>query len=218
VLPLEPVPVPVPVELVPAGVAATQPSASRTNEPSGAIARSDLNLFLVDDAPATLGAGDSATVDLSYSPLELETRSLASVQFAGSDGEKTSLNLFGEPVSTALILAPNPVDFGFVPLTTTAVECTTVSNPANGSVTLTGISGFASEDGAFAVATIDDATPPNPQTFPTTPIILAGGASAKVCFSFTPAANQEYTGHLTLVSDDPSGANPSVDLTGWGKS
>ena len=44
---------------------------------------SDTNLFVVDNAPATLGAGDSETVDISYSPLALETRSLASVEFMG---------------------------------------------------------------------------------------------------------------------------------------
>ena len=80
------------------------------------VAGGDLKLFTVDDAPAALGPGDSATVDISYSPLALETRSLATVTFEGSDKEKATLNLFGEPVGVALTVAPNPIDFGYVPL------------------------------------------------------------------------------------------------------
>jgi len=116
----------------------------------------------------------------------------------------------------ALTVAPNPCNFGFVPLKTTAVCCTTVSNQANVSVDITGVSAFASEGGAFAVATTDDATPPNPQAFPGAAITIMGGESAKVCFAFTPPITQQYNGDMTLVSTDPSGMNPSLQLTGWG--
>jgi len=180
---------------------------------TAALIGGDANLFVVDNAPMTLGAGDSATVDISYSPLALETRSLASVQFSGSDGEKATLNLFGEPVAVALTLAPNPINFGFVPTTTTVVGCTTVSNQANVSVDVTGTSDFANEGGAFALATTDDATPPNPFTLP---ITIAGGDSAKVCFQFTPPITQQYSGQVTLTTTDPSGTNPVLLLTGWG--
>jgi len=172
----------------------------------------DANLFVVNNAPGTLGPGDSATVDISYSPLAFETRSLASVEFGGSDGEKTSLNLFGEPVGVALTIAPNPCDFGFVPLNTTGVCCTTVTNQANVPVQITGASDFASEGGAFALATTDDSTPPSPQS----PIDIPGGASAQVCFSLTPPITQQYSGQVTLITTDPSGTNPVMQLAGWG--
>ncbi len=156
---------------------------------------SDMNLFAVDGAPVTLGAGESAVIEIGYSPLELETRSLAGVEFAGSNGERAVLNLFGEPVSAALTLAPNPTDFGFVPPTTTAIACTTVSNPASVPVTLSGVSSFDA-DGAFAVAATDDATPPNPQTFPATPIVIAAGGNVPGSASPSrPVAVQQYTGH-----------------------
>ncbi len=186
---------------------------------TAAVIGGDMNLFTVDDAPTALGAGESATVDISYAPLALETRSLASVEFSGSDGEKAPLNLFGEPVAVALTVAPNPCDFGFVQLDPAppAVCCTTVSNQANVPVNITGVSEFNTEGDAFGVATTDDATPtPNPQTFPTTPITVAGGESAKVCFSFVPPIIQQYSGQVTLVTNDPSGTNPVVNLTGWG--
>jgi len=176
----------------------------------------DANLFTVVNAPATLAAGKSATVDISFAPLALETRSLASVTFQGSDGEKAVLNLFGEPVGVALTVAPNPCDFGYVQLNTTGVCCTTVTNQANVAVSIMGVSGFANEGGAFAVATTDDSTPPNPQTWPATPIDIQGGANAKVCFSLTPPITQDYSGQVSLVTNDPSGTNPTVQLTGWG--
>jgi hypothetical protein len=65
---------------------------------------------------------------------------------------------------------------------------------------------------------MDDATPPNPYMFPTSvnPLVIAGGQSAKVCFEFTPPITQRYSGQATLVTTDPSGTNPILELTGWG--
>ncbi len=65
----------------------------------------DSNLFVVDEAPTSLAAGSSATVDITYSPLALETRSLASVVFNGSGGQMATLSVFGEPVGVALVVA-----------------------------------------------------------------------------------------------------------------
>jgi hypothetical protein len=171
----------------------------------------DQNLFTVTGAPATLNPGISATVNVFYRPLALELRSLARVTFVGSKGENAVVHLLGEPIGMALTVVPNPVDFGVVPLRTTAEVCTTVSNQANLSVDITGVSAFASENHAFAIASADD-----PNNFPQTPITLAGGASAQVCFSFTPPIAQQYSGQVTLVTTDPSGTNPTVELTGHG--
>ncbi len=188
-------------------------STAAVTEITAPIIGTDANLFAVDNAPSTLGPGDSATVDISYTPLAIETRSLADVNFHGSDGEKAKLNLFGEPVGLALTVALNPIDFGYVPLTTTAIGCTTVSNQANVSVDINGVGAFNNEGGAFGTATTDDAAPPNPITFP---ITIAGGGSAKVCFTLTPPITQDYNGQVTLETTDPSGSNPIVELTGWG--
>jgi hypothetical protein len=191
-------------------------SNAAVNGITATVSGGDANLFVVDNVPVTLAAGASATVDISYTPLKLETRSLASVELLGDDGGKATLNLFGEPVDVALTEAPNPIDFGFVPLMTTVVGCTTVSNQANVPVSITDVSSFANEGGAFAEATMDDATPPNPYTFPSTtaPLVIDGGASGKVCFQLTPSASMQYSGQATLVTDDPSGTNPVLTLAG----
>jgi len=198
----------------------TQQSLTLTNNCAEAVAGiittvegGDANLFTTLNAPTALGVGASRILDIYYSPLTLETRSFANVTFVGSGGENAKVYLFGEPVGVALTVAPNPIDFGFVPLAATAVGCTTVSNQANVSVDVTGTSDFANEGGAFALATTDDATPPNPFTLP---ITIAGGDSAKVCFQLTPPITQQYSGQLTLTTTDPSGTNPVLQLAGWG--
>ncbi len=58
----------------------------------------DAELFTVVGTPATLGPFGSAAVHIRYGPLGLETRSAATVIFAGSDGAGSTLNVFGEPV------------------------------------------------------------------------------------------------------------------------
>jgi len=198
----------------------TQQSLTLTNNCAEAVAGiittvegGDANLFTTLNAPTALGVGASRILDIYYSPLTLETRSFANVTFVGSGGENAKVYLFGEPVGVALTVAPNPIDFGFVPLAATAVGCTTVSNQANVAVNVTGVSGFANEGGAFAVATTDDATPPNPFSLP---ITLSGGDSAKVCFQFAPPISEQYSGQAVLTTTDPSGTNPVVELTGWG--
>jgi len=180
---------------------------------SSALDGADQNLFTLDDGPTDLAAGASAEVDLSYSPLALETRSLADIVFTAQDGEHGTLSLFGEPVGVALVLSPNPCDFGHVPVNTTKVCCITVTDQANVAVTIKGFVNFATEDGVFEDSLTDDSTPPNPAPIPVT---LSAGGSAKVCFSFDPPAAQQYSGQAILDTDDPSGTNPVVQLTGWG--
>ncbi len=177
------------------------------------IAGGDANLFTVDNAPTMLDADASATVDLSYSPLALENRSLASVTFSDSNSQKATLNLFGEPVGVALTVAPNPINCGAIAASSTAICCTTVTDQANVAVDINGVGNFADAAGVFGIATTDAATPPNPIAFP---IALAAGGSAEVCFTFTPATAEKYTGQATLETTDPSGTNPIIKLMGTG--
>jgi hypothetical protein len=115
----------------------------------------------------------------------------------------------------ALTFAPNPINFGYVPTQPIppAVGCTLFTNQSNVAVNITGTADFENAAGAFALATTDDATPPNPFSLP---ITLQSDTSAEVCFSLTPSATQDYTGQVTLLTTDPSGTNPVVELTGWG--
>jgi hypothetical protein len=152
-------------------------------------------------------------VHISFAPDALEIRSIASAIFEGSDKEMATVNLFGEPIGVALSLAPNPINFGYVPLLTSAVACTNVTNQANVTVNVMKVINFTSESNAFEIATTDDSTPPKPFSLPLT---LAAGATEKVCFTLTPSVSQQYFTQAQLQTDDPSGTNPIVQLTGWG--
>ncbi len=203
----------------------TKKSVTLTNKSTAAVTGitapvtgGDANLFAVDNAPTTLGPGDSATVDISYSPLALQTRSLADVNFVGSDGEKAKLNLFGEPVGVALTVAPNPINFGYVPLTTTAIGCTTGSKQAN-------VSG-RHQRRAMAPSTTRAARSgrrrrmtPRPGTRSQPSRSRSPAAAAPRCASPSRRRSRrglQRPGHA-LETTDPSGSNPIVgELTGWG--
>ncbi len=120
------------------------------------LAGADEKLFTVVDAPTTLAAGASALVHISFAPNALEIRSLATATFEGSDKETATLNLFGEPIGVAFSLAPNPINFGYVPLQTLAVACTNVTNQANVTVNVLSVINFLPESNAFGIATTDE--------------------------------------------------------------
>jgi hypothetical protein len=173
----------------------------------------DSNLFTIGKVPGSLDAGASAQVTVTYAPLSLETSSNATLEFTDADGSSATVSLTGTPAGTALQLTPNPIDFGSVPLSTTVIQCVTVTANASVAVTVSHLASFADASGAFASSPIDGATPSNPAPIPVT---IAAGASAEVCFSFTPTLAQTYDGQVTLVTDDPSGTDPIVFLTGNG--
>jgi len=127
-----------------------------------------------------------------------------------SAGSTSGTATGGGPAGVALTVSPNPINFGFVPITTTVIGCTTVTNPGSVAVEILGANDFI-DAGAFALSQVDDATPPNPAPVPTT---LASGASTEVCFSLTPPVTQQYDGQATLETSE--GLGPVVQLTGWG--
>jgi hypothetical protein len=187
------------------------------------IAGADANLFTIDNAPTSLAADAQATVDITYAPLALETQSVANVIFGDSDSAMATVNLFGEPVAVALTLAPNPCDFGSIPLEDIGMCCTTVTDQANVTVTINGV---VDSDGISELNrnTYDDAgfmwgefqETGSPLNLENVPIALAPGGSVEACFFFYPFSTQVVTEQATLQTNDPSGTNPVIELTGSG--
>jgi len=178
-----------------------------------AVSGANAAWFAVSGVPTTLAAGGQATVSISFAPLAVATPAQATLTVSATGIAAVTLTLTGTSIGTALQLDPSILNFGYVAITTTVVACTTITNVANVAVNITGITDFANEGGAFQLASTDDATPPNPFSLP---ITIAPGGSAKVCFELTPPITQDYTGSVTLVTTDPSGTNPVIQLTGWG--
>ena len=204
---------------VPVGTTATE-AVSLTNQCNVVLTiaditveGADLSLFVVGLAPATLGPSGSSLTSISYAPLAYTGESTAAVTFSVSDGEAVTLSLSGQPTGSPLRLSPSIINFGFVEIRTTAIGCTTATNYSSAAIDVTGVMGFTTEGGAFAVSQVDDSTPSNPAPIP---VSIPGGWSAKVCFSFTPPITQQYTGQATLSPDNPAVVPPTVQLTGWG--
>src|SRR5581483_6566349 len=179
---------------------------------------SDADLFQLGSLPATLAARGSAQTDVTYGPLQLQTRSFANVVFTGSAGdggqtrEEMTLSLYGQPIGVGL--SPNPCDFGYVPLNASTLCCSRLTNQGTTAATIVGIGDFSNAGGAFGISATDDSQPPKSIAFP---LVVPAGAAARVCFTLSPTASQQYQGQATLdTAQSPSGANPVLQLAGWG--
>ncbi len=182
----------------------TPPGSPRSSTATPATTRSP-------GCPATLAQGASAQIGLTYAPLGAGGTSKATAVFSFANGT-ASVAMTGKPNSAALTVSPTTIDFGFVPLNTSPLGCTTVTSQAMVDLVVTGVADFTTA-GGFAVAATDDAKPPNPIAFPFT---IPPGAGARLCFTLDPKITQQYVGQVTLTNGDASGNNPVVQLTGWG--
>lgn len=159
-----------------------------------------------------LESGQSATIDVTYQPSGngSDTGTLLIPSNAGQ-GQPVSISLSG--TGTVLEVEPSTLNFGYVQLDTSVVECTTITDGEAVSVTISGIADFASADG-FTVDSANDAGQEVPiNEFP---IVIAAGGSAEVCFALYPGIAMDYNGQATLLTNDPSGVNPVISLIGWG--
>ena len=119
----------------------------------------------------------------------------------------------GGATGAILLIAPDPVNFGYEPIESTVIACAEMSNPSTADFQVTGASFPGNPLQAFALSATDDSTPANPITLP---IALPANGSAKVCFTFTPILAQAYSGEALLVTDDPGDLSPTIGLSGWG--
>ena len=114
---------------------------------------------------------------------------------------------FQAPPAAILSVAPSPLEFGNVPVTTTSTLNLTVSN--TGTLGATGIAlgtfpaGFARATGAAA------------GTCGASPFTLAVASTCTVAVTFTPTAVQSYTGPLPITASVPVTGAP-VTLSGAG--
>ena len=164
------------------------------------------------DATVSSGTGDTRSTSIGEAAVSTGTGAGSGTGSGAVSGSGTGTATVGGTGTTtgtcgamALTVSPNPIDFSYVPPSSLAIGCTVLSNPCLASMSITGVADLATAGGVFAVASTDDF-----------PIAIGGGAHAQVCFSFTPPAPGDYMGQATLLTSDPSGENPVVQLTGWG--
>ena len=149
--------------------------------------------------PATLAAGESLTVPVTFSPTATGavTGSITATTDTGSTLAAT-LTGTGLAAGPQLSISP-PLDFGAVAIGTSVPQSVLITN--NGSAQAN-ISTVTLPGSPFSVT----GAPTNGST-------LAAGASIQATVTFTPITAGDFDDNLTVASD---GGNVSVDISGTG--
>jgi hypothetical protein len=157
--------------------------------------------------PATLAAGATCTINVTFTPTALGTRTGTLAVTDNAVGSPQTVPLTGTGVAApSAALMPTSLTFSGQMLTTTsAAQPVTLKNTGTGPLTISTIAA----SGDFAeTSTGANACPINPAT-------LAAGATCTISVTFAPTAVGARSGTLT-VTDNASGSPQTVALTGTG--
>lgn len=152
-------------------------------------------------SPATLAAGATCTISVTFTPTTLGARSDTLQVNDSASGSPQNLSLNGTGVA-AVTATPTSLSYANQVIgKKSSVQTVTVKNNQSGKLTITSI-----------VSTLSDYT--TTTTCPLSPSTLAGGATCKISVFFTPAAAGTRSGTLTVA--DNAAVSPTVSLTGTG--
>ena len=148
---------------------------------------------------ATLSAGSSCTISVTFTPTAAGTSTGSITITDNASGSPQAISLTGVGTGPTVSLAQMSLAFGFQQInTTSAAQSVTLSNTGNMTLNIASI--MASGD--FADTTTCGAT-------------LGAGSSCTISVTFTPTAAGTRTGAIT-ITDDAQGSPHSVGLTGTG--
>ena len=171
-----------------------------TAVPVNGAAFSILNTAL----PATLQPNQQLTVTVEFQPAAAGTDTGSLSVTSDDPGGAAIVSLGGSAAATTtpqLTVNPSAVNFGSVPLNTTATQTVTLTSGGSGSVTVSADSlsgaGFAASGLSF-------------------PLTLAPGQTATLHLSFDPSTSGAAAGELMLTSNSSSGSTTVVQLSGTG--
>ncbi|MHB8419636.1 MAG: choice-of-anchor D domain-containing protein [Myxococcales bacterium] len=195
----------------PKSITLTNASAAAVTVTLSAVQGSDASLFTLGTLPqATMAPGQTETLTVVYAPIVVSSApSTAFFSISECAGcAALPISLRGQPVDTGLSVTPNPLDFGFVPLSSAGVvKSITLANVAN-------------RDIHFATLPLLDTGHPaaafSPSGWPAFPLTLHAGQSQAIAVAFAPTALEEFTGSITFYSDDPQATQVTVPLDGTG--
>jgi len=164
----------------------------------------------------TLTAGGTCTFDALFTPqagVGLRGPQTATVSVGDDAGDTpVALDLTGTAIAPQLAVSPSPVDFGDVPVGTSATQTVTISNPAQGTLAISSISTTGT---GFSVET-DGCTGAQ----------LTTSQSCDVTLQYQSTATGAASGTLLVGNNDPdqqtpapvalsaNGTQPSVTFTG----
>ena len=153
--------------------------------------------------PITVSKGESLTIPIRYAPTQAgafkgKVRLITDAKNAGDEGE-TDIKLISTYIG-GLLLAPNPVDFGYVPPKEKKSKKVTITNNGQAKVTITKITFKKNETGEFAIL-----------KQPTLPVELDANGATELELEYTPKA-PKANGIIDLTLDD--GNTFSLNLVG----
>jgi hypothetical protein len=156
--------------------------------------------------PASLGAGASCQVNITFSPTAAGARSAALTFTDNATGSPQNVPLSGTGFTTAQTLSFNPTSLTFAQQntgTTSAAQGVTITDTGNTAVTISSIALTGANPGDYAISGN------------TCPASLGAGASCQVNITFSPTATGARTAALTFT-DNATGSPQNVPLSGTG--
>lgn len=148
-----------------------------------------------DEELLVLDPGESRIVQVTFTSTAIEEQ--GTLRLIDPDGElgRFPVMLQGTGANPLLVGAPNPLDFGVIPVGTSLTRTLQLQNPGNHEVTVTAL---RSSDPQFV-----------PESFPGV-LYIAANDSLAVDVTYTAAANGSRLAELTLESDARLPASPVV--------
>ncbi len=162
-------------------------------------------------APATLAAGASCTITVTFSPSAPAQERAAISIFDNSTGSPHAASLRGVGTEAIAVLSSSAVDFGSQPQGTTSQEqAVTVSNNGNVPLHLTfvNIGGPNTQDFHFGVFPVNCSGGG----------VIAGGSSCAISVVFSPVGTGPFAAELDITDDsgNTAGSMQTVLLSGTG--
>ncbi len=159
--------------------------------------------FVLDVSTTLVSAGSSSNVTVGFSPTTTGTFT-GTLIIKGDDQNNPSdtVYLSGTGINSALSISPGSLNFGQVPVLTTAFDTITLRDSGKANVSILSVK-LAPTSGAFAIV---GATPTQ---------VVAGG-SATIVLSFKPDTSINYSATLTITTDDATVPTRTVNISGVG--
>lgn len=139
--------------------------------------------------PATLNPGQSATLQVKYSPTAAVPTSGSISLVSDIQGSPTILSLFGKGAQAAIVVSPASLNFGNVAVSTSKLQTVTISNTGNASLNITQASLSAANFSISGFAT---------------PVTIPAGQSSTLNITYSPQSSGAVSGSLSLTSNAPS--------------
>jgi Abnormal spindle-like microcephaly-assoc'd, ASPM-SPD-2-Hydin len=154
--------------------------------------------------PATLAAGASCTVSVTFTPAATGSRSASLIVTDNASGSPHTVALSGTGASAPAVgLSPSSLTFASTTVgQSSAPQSVTVSNTGSGSLTISSIGVSGASAGDFGQTN-------------NCPGSLAAGASCTVSVTFTPTASGARNASV-VIADNAGGSPHSVPLSGTG--